>query len=609
MANRLSKSSSPYLLQHADNPVDWYPWGPEALEKAKAENKPIFLSVGYSACHWCHVMKRESFEHEQTAAVMNKLYVNIKVDREERPDIDRMYLQSLMLFSGNAGWPLNVWLTPDLKPFHGDSYVPHLPSPGAPSFGQRLLYLADAWKNKQSEVQAAADKVASALERMSDVNALPLPEEIEWIDEAVTQCEMLYDDRHGGFGETPKFPQPMALRFLLRYALDNDDGELFELVDHTAQAMSRGGLYDQLGGGFHRYTVDAEWDVPHFEKMLHDNAELCAFYAELYDHTETPFYKWVVDSLVLWLEREMLLENGGFCSSTDAESEEEEGRAFVWSVDQLDEILDKNERQMFTKFYNVTFAGNFTDGTSVLTQRKPISRCAKELGWDFELAVKILNTAREKAFDARLERVQPGRDEKVIASWNGLMTSALCLAARLTETEDAKELAIQNGEFLLAMFSKPNEDGSYPRVSVDSKAYGQALAEDLGAVALAFFDLYELTLEERWLEKAQELYGVLLKEYWDEEKHLTAQTSPYATDILFRPFSFDDNPAPSGNSLFLECARRFYNYNDDDKAKKILEDGLNKVAPLAMQAPTSFGTLLRTAHLHRSPSLELVSEE
>lgn len=586
--------------------MNWYPWGPEALQKAKEEDKPIFLSIGYSACHWCHVMMRESFQHQETADIMNKLYVNIKVDREERPDLDQLYLKSLMLIMGGAGWPLNVWLTPDLKPFHGATYLPHIPKPGMPSLAQQLLYLGDAWKKKREEVEASANRVSTVVKQMLEVNAEPLSEGTPWLDEAVRGCELQYDDKHGGFGNGSKFPQPTILRFLLLRAIDTEDTELFELVDHTAQAMGRGGLYDQLGGGFHRYTVDREWDVPHFEKMLYDNAQLCSFYAEMFAHTKKPFYKWVVDSLVLWLERDMTLENGGFCSSTDAESEEEEGRAFVWTPAQLAEVLDENEQQMFAAFFNVTSEGNFKGGSSVLTQRRPISRCAKDLGWDFELAVRVLNSAREKAFDAREEREQPNCDEKVIASWNGQMVSALCRAARLCDTEEAPELALKGGEFLLSQFGDKQDDGTYPRVWAEGKAYGQALSEDLGSLALAFLDLYELTLEDRWFDKAQEFMESLESEYWVAEKSQVAQTSPKTEDILFRSFAFEDNPTPSGNSLFAECLRRFETLKGSRKAGKRLDALLEKVAPVATQAPTSFGYLLRTAHLYEQAGTELV---
>ncbi len=551
-------------------------------------------------------MKRESFEHQETADIMNKLYINIKVDREERPDLDKLYLQSLMLITGGAGWPMNLWLTPDLKPYHGATYLPHIPRPGVPSLAQQLLFLADAWKTKRDDVEASAEKLTSALQQMADVKLPPLSEEIPWLDEAVRGCELRYDDKNGGFGHAPKFPQPLVLRFLLLRAIDTQDNELFELVDHTAQAMGRGGIYDQLGGGFHRYSVDAKWDVPHFEKMLYDNAQLCSFYAELFAHTKKPFYKWVVDSLVLWLERDMTLDNGGFCSSSDAESEEVEGRAFVWNPGQLAEFLDENEQQMFASFFHVTNQGNFSGGNSVLTQRKPISRCAKELGWDFELAVRVLNTAREKAFEAREERVQPGIDDKVIASQNGQMVSALCQAWRLVGTEEAQEMALKAGEFLLEQFATKREDGSYPRVWSQGQAYGQALAEDLGALAIAFFDLYEATLEEKWFSKGAELYEYLINNHWDAEKELTGQTNPSAQDLPFRPYVFEDNPSPSGHSLLAECSRRYFNLTGDPDSQARLKLAVRKIAPVATQAPTSFGYLLRTAHLFDTPHSDLV---
>ena len=606
MSNSLSQAASPYLRQHGSNPVNWEEWGPKAFARAQKEQKPIFLSIGYSACHWCHVMNRESFSHQGTADILNQVYVPVKIDREERPELDKVFIQALMLITGSAGWPANLWLTPDLKPFYGGTYFPHEPKPGVPSFAQQLLFLAKAWKTKQSEVESSAEKVHLALLNMADVQAPALKEGSPWLDEAVQACEAQYDDTSGGFGQTPKFPQAMTLRFLLLRSIESDDRELFELVDHSAQAMGRGGLFDQIGGGFHRYCIDSSWTIPHFEKMLYDNAQLCAFYAEIYAHTKTPFYKWLVDSLVLWLERDMTLENGGFCASTDAEAENLEGGSFVWSRQQLAGVLDENERKMFAAFYDVGDTGNFSERASVLTQRKPISRCAKELGWDFELAVRVLESAREKVFDARAKRIQPKRDEKVIASWNGQMISSLCLAAKLCDTEDPENLALKAGHFLLQYFANKESDGQYPRVFAAESSYGKALAEDLASMVLAFFDLYELTLDALWFQKADELFRELTDKFWDEEKGLSAQSHPDTDDIPFKSYIFEDNAAPSSNSLFLECARRHYRFTGDSKSKETLELGIGKISALAVQAPTSLGFALRTAQLYQSASSTLI---
>ena len=577
--------------------MDWYPWGPEALEKARTEQKPIFLSIGFSACHWCHVMKRESFRHQETADILNQHYVPVKVDREERPDLDKIYLQALMLIAGGAGWPMNVWLTPDLKPFHGVTYLPHEPRPGVPSLSQQLLYLTDAWNKKRDDVLASGHRVATVISQMNGVNVPPLTAGTPWLDEAVRGCELRYDDKHGGFGQAPKFPQPMVLRYLLARAIDTEDTELFELVDHTAQVMGRGGLYDQLGGGFHRYCVDEQWTVPHFEKMLSDNAQMCSFYAELFAHAKKPFYKWVVDSLVIWLEMNMWQEEGGFSSSTDAESQEEEGRHYVWSQEQLAEVLDDNEQQMFAKFFDVGPQGNFRQAHSVLTQRRPISRCAKELGWDFELAVRVLNEAREKAFEAREQRVLPTIDKKVVADWNGQMVSALCQASRLVGTEEAEGMAVKCGEFLLNNMAVKSVDDWYPRAWVAGVPYGRAMAEDLGSVCLAFFDLHELTGEKRWAEAAVKLFEDLKANFWDEKRQLVARTDAGTKDILYRPYVFDDNPSPSGNSLFAECCRRHHAHTRSEESAELLKSILRKMAPMATQAPTSLGFFLRTAHL------------
>lgn len=604
MPNRLSQCTSPYLLQHADNPVDWYPWGEEALAKARDEGKPIFLSIGYSACHWCHVMEKESFESPATAEIMNKLFVNIKVDREERPDIDKIYMQSVMLMTNQGGWPMSVWLTPDLKPFYGGTYFPAVPRPGMPSFAQLLLTLGKSWKDKREEVEKSAHDLSEALHRMADVADLPEPNPDTWMSECVEGCEMRYDDENGGFGKAPKFPQPMTLRFLLLRALSEEDSELLELVDHSLEQMARGGLYDQLGGGFHRYCVDADWTVPHFEKMLTDNALLCELYSEMYAHTGKPLYKWVVETLVQWLKREMTLEGGGFASSQDADSEGQEGKFFVWTAGQVADALDENERQMFATFYGVTKGGNFEQRTSVLTQRLSISRAAKELGWEFDFSVRILEAARKRAFEAREQRVRPGRDDKVLAGWNGLMLSGLCKAARMVGSEAARELALANGQFLKETFAELSD--SMPRVFMNGKTEGRILAFDLAAMVRGFFDLYELTLDGQWMETGMRLFNKLESEFWDPVKQLTALTEKDPADLLLRPYDFEDNAIPSAHSLMLECARRHHRFTGREVSLELAQEGLAKMKPVIHRAPTGFGMALQAAQLMEAPGGDVV---
>ncbi len=601
MPNRLKDSTSSYLLAHADNPVDWYPWGEEALERAKKENKPIFLSIGYSACHWCHVMEREAFRNPETADILNRLFVPIKVDREERPDLDKIFMQSVLLMTGQGGWPMSVWLTPDLKPFYGGTYFPARPQNGLPSLAQLSLSLAHSWKNKEVEVRASAEKLHGALLELEKVSfaedQYPTSDRQEWFDWAIEACQARFDEVNGGFGVAPKFPQPMVLSFLLHYAVQESDADLFHLVELSAEKMARGGLFDQLGGGFHRYCVDPAWTVPHFEKMLYDNALMLEFYAELYGATETPLARWICETLFRWLEEEMKLPTGGYAASQDADSEEGEGAYFRWTPGQLEEILEPQEREIFSTFFQVTRAGNFQDGSSVLSQPQTMSRCAKELGWEFELAVSVLAKAKAKALEARQQRPRPKRDDKLIGSWNSMLLSALCRAARLLGGDDFRKAAEKLGLLLLERFVPSDHLPTSPRHWAQGAPHGRATSEDLGGLILGFWDLYELTLQDRYQAAGEELYRLLESDYWDEERGLVALTASGQDDLPHRPFSFEDNATPSGHSLFLECARRRHLFRGDEASQHRLEKGLQTVQPLLQRAPTGLGFALRTALL------------
>lgn len=606
MANRLKDSTSPYLLQHAENPVDWYPWGPEALQKAKQENKPIFLSIGYSACHWCHVMERESFEDPRVAEIMNKVFVNVKVDREERPDIDAIYMKSVVLMTGSGGWPTSVWLTPDLKPFYGGTYFPSAPRKGQPSFSQILLLLAKSWKDKRDGVLSSAEELIAAVGRLSEIAELPPVQGASYLEKAAAVCMMQYDDKAGGFGGAPKFPQAMTLRFLLLKALASNDQDLMQVVDHSAEAMARGGIYDQLGGGFHRYSVDPNWIVPHFEKMLYDNALLLGFYADLAAHTGNQLYHWVVETTVDWLEREMALPEGGFASSTDADSEGKEGKYFVWNPASFYTVLEDEERYLFTAFHEITMEGNFEDGETVLTQPHSLEQVADDLGWPMEKARALLQSARSKVLAARSQRVAPGRDDKAVACWNAQAVSGLCRAARQLPSARARELALRGGEFLLRHFTSPGPDGELGRLVAGGRLQGRALAEDVGSLVLAFFDLYELTLEDRWLQASLPLYERLLRDYWDDQRALTAMTTPRTSDLPLRPYNFEDNATPSAHSLLLECARRHHRLTGSAESRTLWEKAMASVAAIAQRAPTGLGLALQSGALFHGQSHELV---
>ncbi len=412
MPNRLANETSPYLLQHADNPVDWYPWGEEALQKAEDEDKPIFLSIGYSACHWCHVMAHESFEDEEVAEILNRHFVSIKVDREERPDLDRIYMSAVQAMTGRGGWPMSVFLTPEGQPFYGGTYFPPQPRHGMPSFADVLLAVADGWRNRRRELVASGQALVAAIERQSAVREDVKREDVkrETLESALENLWRRFDRSHGGWGEGPKFPQPMALEFLLRYHHTTGDALALRMVTQTLETMARGGMYDQLGGGFHRYAVDDRWLVPHFEKMLYDNAQLARVYLHAWQVTGEPFYRTIAEETLDYVAREMTDPEGGFYSTQDADSEGEEGKFFVWTPDEIRDLLGQ-EAEAFMAAYGVSERGNF-EGRNILEYVGHLSQRTE------------LAEARRKLFEAREQRVHPERDEKVLTSWNGLMLAA-----------------------------------------------------------------------------------------------------------------------------------------------------------------------------------------
>src|SRR5918994_1798693 len=449
MANRLANETSPYLLQHKDNPVDWYPWGEEALRRAREEDRPILLSVGYSACHWCHVMERESFEDDETARMMNEHFVNIKVDREERPDIDSIYMAAVQAIIRHGGWPMTVFLTPDGSPFYGGTYFPPVPSRNMPSFQQLLLSIADAYENRRAEVLRSAGSIRDFL-RASTSAAMPEAEAAgtELLDRAAASLLSQLDRRFGGFGTAPKFPQAMNLEVLLRHHHRTGDRSALDGVELTLRSMANGGIYDQLGGGFARYSVDAYWLVPHFEKMLYKNALLSRLYLEAYQATGDAFYLRIAEETLDYVLRDMTSEEGGFFSAEDADSEGEEGKFYVWTPDEIEAALDPEDAQLATRYWDVTERGNF-EGKNILYVPRLPEAVAAEFGLAPEELWERIVEIREKLFAVRQRRVRPGRDEKVLAAWNGLMLRSFAFAARVTGRQDYREVAEKNAAFLL----------------------------------------------------------------------------------------------------------------------------------------------------------------
>ena len=587
MANHLATETSPYLLQHAHNPVDWWPWGDEALAKARAENRPILLSIGYAACHWCHVMERESFENEATAAVMNAHFVSIKVDREERPDIDAIYMQATQAMTGHGGWPMTVFLTPQGEPFYAGTYFPPEDRQGMPSFQRVLEGVADAWANKQASVTKTTasmrDLYAASTERTRATGVL----DESLLSRAMSSLVQRYEPRFGGFDGAPKFPPTMTLDFLLRQWARTGEAQALEMATHTMRCMIRGGIYDQVGGGFSRYTVDAYWLVPHFEKMLYDNALLVRLGANLWQATGDAEFRRATEETIGWLAREMTSPQGGFYSSLDADSEGHEGRYYVWDANEIDSLLGE-DAALVRAYWGVTGDGNF-EGRNILFVGRDPADVAAEQG----VTVPELHTAIERAarilYDARERRVRPARDEKILAGWNGLMLRGLAEAARAFGAADLRAMAIRNGEFL---FRELVRDDRVLRSYKDGVAKIPGFLEDHAAVALGAHALYQLTFDRKWLERARRLAEGIMARFWDEEAQAFFDTAGDAESLVTRPRDVTDNAIPSGSSLAAELLLLLGNLYANGEYTRRATYVLETLAEPMARYPTAFGHAL-----------------
>ncbi len=603
MANRLANETSPYLLQHKDNPVDWYPWGEEALLRAREEDKPVLLSVGYSACHWCHVMERESFEDDETARMMNEHFVNIKVDREERPDIDSIYMAAVQAITRHGGWPMTVFLTPDGAPFYGGTYYPPVPSRGMPSFQQLLLSIVDAYENRHEEVLKNAETVREYL-RASTAALMPEAEVAgaELLDSAAQALLAQLDGRYGGFGGAPKFPQAMNLEVLLRHHSRTGDRSALAGVELTCRRMANGGIYDHLGGGFARYSVDAYWLVPHFEKMLYDNALLSRLYLEAYQATGDPFYRRIAEETLDYVLRDMTSEEGGFYSAEDADSEGVEGKFYIWTPDELEAALDPDEADLAARYWDVTEGGNF-EGRSILHVPRPPEAVADEFGLSGEELWERIVGIRGKLFAVREGRVRPGRDEKILAAWNGLMLRSFALAARVTGREDYREAAVKNATFIL---EKLKEDGRIHRSYKDGRARFNGYLEDYAMVADGLVALYEAAFETRWLVEADDLMDAVTELFWDEEKRAFYDTPTDHEELVTRPRDVYDGATPSGTSVATEVLLELALLLDRGDYRKRAEDVLEELAGGMEKIPGGFGRLLCALDFSTSEPREVV---
>jgi len=571
--------------------VDWYPWGDEAFEKAKAEDKPVIVSIGYSACHWCHVMEHESFEDEKVAAVMNEHFVNIKVDMEERPDVDQIYMSFVQITTGRGGWPMNVFLTPDKRPFFGGTYFPPAPRHGMPSWPQILTSLAEAYKNRRDELEHSANEIVGELRRMSIVEGgAPLSEDL--LTAAFDSFSRTFDEVHGGFGSAPKFPPSMSLEFLLAYNARTSDKRALDIVTHTLEKMAYGGIYDQLGGGFHRYAVDAIWLVPHFEKMLYDNAQLIRIYLHTFQVTGDQLFERVAVETLEYVIREMLDPSGGFYSSQDADSEGEEGKFFVWTPEEIEAILGEDDASAFCKFYDVTASGNF-EGKSILNI--PNAGGADRRS-DFESPRGLLFNEREK-------RIKPHRDEKVLTAWNGLMLAAFAEAGAILNVPRYREIAVRNAEFILTQLAA---DGRLLRTWKYDRAKLNAYLEDYANVADGLLVLFQTTGEFRYLTESQRLADLMITEFWDEEGGGFFFTSNDHEELIVRNKDFYDNATPSGNSVAAEVLLRLAKITGEEKYERFAVATLRLAASQIRRHPQGFGRALAALQFHLSPTKEVV---
>lgn len=586
-ANRLINETSPYLLQHAHNPVDWYPWGEEAFEKAKTEDKPLLVSIGYSACHWCHVMEHESFEDAETAKLMNENFVNIKVDMEERPDVDQIYMSFVQMTTGRGGWPMNVFITPDKRPFFGGTYFPPSPRYGMPSWRQILTSIAEAYKEKRDEIEHSANEIIGELRRLSIVSeGASLSPEV--LDNAFKSFERSFDAKNGGFGGAPKFPQAMSLEFLLRRDHAGRDKKALEMTMLTLDKMAFGGIYDQLGGGFHRYSVDDVWLVPHFEKMLYDNAQLARVYLHAFQVSGNEEYRRIATETLDYVLREMTDESGGFYSSQDADSEGEEGKFFVWSESEIDEALGA-DAHAFKFFFDVSKDGNF-EGKNILNRPRTIDSAASALKIEpFEM-FSLLENAKRKLFELRDARIKPHRDEKVLASWNGLMLAAFADAAGVLRDETYLAAAEKNAKFLLDQML--TGDGRLYRSWKAGEAKLNGYLDDYANVADGLLALYRTTGKVEYFNSAKALCDQMIEHFWDQDAGGFFYTSNDHEELVVRSKDFTDNATPSGNSAAADVLLCVAKLIGDERYERFAVATLRLAAKQIARYPQGFGRAL-----------------
>jgi uncharacterized protein YyaL (SSP411 family) len=590
--NHLEGSTSPYLLQHAENPVDWYSWGDEALEKARRENKPIFLSIGYAACHWCHVMAHESFEDETTATLMNENFVSIKVDREERPDLDGIYMAATMALTGSGGWPMSVFLTPDLRPFYAGTYFPPVSRHNLPAFRDVLTSIANAWREDRDEVDRTGAKLTEHLLRQAATPEISGAFSQELLDGAVKHLNDSYDWGYGGWGQAPKFPQPMTIEYLLRRASRGDELAA-RLARHALSAMSKGGMYDVVGGGFARYSVDNFWRTPHFEKMLYDNAQLALAYLHAWQVTREPHYKRIVIETLDFVLREMTNTEGGFYSSLDADSEGVEGKFYTWTQEEIQQTLG-SDFEFFKTAYGVTAQGNW-EGKTILQRALDDSSLASRYKIDRDSVQEKLADCHARLLAVRDTRIHPATDDKVITSWNGLMLRAFAAASRVFDDKEKVSrclgVATRNAEFLLTAL-RPN--GRLRRAWREGQAGSEVFLEDYGSLILGLLELYQTDFNNRWFVAARQLCDEMVSRFSDPAGGFF-DTPGDGVPLLIRPKEIQDSAVPSGNSLACEALLELADFTGERPYRDLADKSLRLVGDATLRYPTAFARWLSAA--------------
>jgi uncharacterized protein YyaL (SSP411 family) len=600
MANRLINETSPYLLQHAQNPVDWYAWGPEALDRAAKEDKLILLSIGYSACHWCHVMEHESFENPSIAKVMNENFVNIKVDREERPDLDQVYMTTVQMMTGSGGWPLTVFLLPNGEPIFGGTYFPPEDRYNRPGFRRVLETIAEAYRTRRQEIIQNAKSFREHLDRPAFHGA-----EVETIDPNILEIAYRsigsrFDSRQGGFGDAPKFPPSMSIDFLLRYYHRTGNEQALQMATLTLDKMAYGGIYDQVGGGFHRYSTDDHWLVPHFEKMLYDNALLARVYVDAHRVTNKPLYRRIAEETLDFVVHEMCDASGAFYSTQDADSEGVEGKFYVWSLEEFSEVAG-DDAELLAKYLGVTEHGNFEERNILNISREPELFSKLEKIPVEELESKV-EAAKKKLYAARKKRVRPGRDDKVLTDWNGLMLRAFAEAAGHFGRDDYRSVAEANATFIMTTMW----DGTGLLHSFkDGRARFNAYLDDHANLADGFFALYELTFDYKWLEAAQRMADRMIEQFWDGENGGFYFTGKDHESLITRSKDFFDHATPSGNSVAADVLLRLAAVMDRKDYREKAEQVLLTTAGLLKQYASGFGRMLSAVDFYFGPSKEI----